>query len=577
MKQGFWHGRRTIGSLVLYVFLGFAVFCEVPSYVAWRICDFPAGTFSDATGSFYPCGGDKAVVLIEPFLFVTDGTPEGTYTITGGVYQIPGLPRTIVQYKDHGYFRKAYTPGLYGLGRTNYEPGQDELVWEPVSGPEGNNLLPAAVIGEYLLFVHGRALYRTDGSPAGTECIYDFSGTYEFPSTGLFFNNLVKEGGYLFFVAGDTTGTHGVWRTDGTPAGTINLAQRSSAPLAVHAGGNGIVYFSERPSTGCRLWKTDGTPQGTTQLSSFPYQSPFGTSYIISSSYGSGRLWFGVTPLNELWSSTGTFSGTRKIITFPPPPVMYGHQLARMRSVGDRLLFTISEGLGTYYLWGTDGTEQGTAKLLNPETGEGWGDIFFYGRLEESILFGAGHSPNHVIWLSDGTAAGTRQLAPGVHTFESPFKFRDYYLMVAKDTETPVGLWGLRKDEPFQFLAQPRPRQHYYEGDPLDLFVQVPAWSEPMARYQWYKDGVPLPGEETNELFVGMLSPADGGRYFCRVILGDEDTFHDSAIAYVRVFEEGSLPLTSPLTLAVLLLSLVLFGWARLGRPSGNFRDIILD
>src|SRR5262245_40770436 len=69
--------------------------------------------------------------------------------------------------------------------------------------------------------------------------------------------------GALYFSATDPTGNLGVYRSNGTAAGTTFL--KTVGPLGARAldftalGSN--VYFS---ASGY-LWKTDGTPRGTTQ------------------------------------------------------------------------------------------------------------------------------------------------------------------------------------------------------------------------------------------------------------------------------------------------------------------------
>ena len=71
-----------------------------------------------------------------------------------------------------------------------------------------------------------------------------------------------KDGGLYFVSNGLLHG--GVWRTDGTPAGTVELASGTGLdlfppPLAL----GGALYFTSAFSS---VWRTDGTPGGTTRL-----------------------------------------------------------------------------------------------------------------------------------------------------------------------------------------------------------------------------------------------------------------------------------------------------------------------
>lgn len=555
--KAFSNAFKRVLCIILYVALGHTVYANVPPFVSWHISDFPEVIHTSASTFFIPYD-EKILCWVNMHLYATEGKAESTYYITDGVSNLPGNNTIVEVYNSHGYYSKYYPGNVSGLGRSNFTPGNDELFWSPEPGSQGNYIAPLAVVGGYLLFVHERSLWRTDGSHTGTEQIYDFSATYDTYLYGRFIRGMVIEEDYLYFIAGPSTGTHGLWRTDGTTEGTINLLQRSNAPLSILAADGGIVFFTERPSTGAWLWRTNGTTQGTQQIASFPFQSMYGSSFIISSSYANGRLWFGLNPQNELWYSDGTTAGTRKVTTFPTLPPGYGRQMDRMQAVGDSLLLTASEGDYVHYLWRSDGTEQGTLKLIDPESGDGWSNVFFYGTLEENVLFG-GYAPAHRIWVSDGTAMGTRMLSDTLVTFTSPRKFRDHYLMLARSADTPTALWGLREDAPFQFRTQPKARQYYYENDPLHLFVEVPSWYESTASYQWFKNNAPLEGENANELYIGMLTLADSGRYFCRVTLDDKIVFHDSAVAHVRVFEEGSLPLGSLPTFIIYVVLFCLF------------------
>jgi len=81
-------------------------------------------------------------------------------------------------------------------------------------------------------------------------------------------NYLTNVGGTLFFSATDgTTGTE-LWKSDGTPEGTVLVEDirpgpDSLDPIDLVALG-GTVLFDARMASG--LWRSDGTAAGTTSI-----------------------------------------------------------------------------------------------------------------------------------------------------------------------------------------------------------------------------------------------------------------------------------------------------------------------
>ncbi|MBK6995108.1 MAG: hypothetical protein IPH31_09325 [Lewinellaceae bacterium] len=81
-------------------------------------------------------------------------------------------------------------------------------------------------------------------------------------------NGLVKANNLVYFNADD--GIHGreLWKSDGTQAGTemvkdIASGEEDSTPENF-CDVNGTVFFTATtPQSGTELWKTDGTPAGT--------------------------------------------------------------------------------------------------------------------------------------------------------------------------------------------------------------------------------------------------------------------------------------------------------------------------
>ncbi|MBI3785397.1 MAG: hypothetical protein HY270_18550 [Deltaproteobacteria bacterium] len=207
----------------------------------------------------------------------------------------------------------------------------------------------------------------------------------EFDSDGI--ESPADVDGQLFFVAPFTLGTSSVWRSDGSEAGTIEIA---SFPVgSIHGIGRAGRYYcllQDTPS-GSGLLVTDGTPPAGQPLKTFsPGLTPGATGNA------GDHLYFtlsGNSVDNGVWTTDGSVEGTRKVAPFAAD-----HFLA----VGDTMFFT------TGGLWRSDGTVKGTMPLCpicTPGAPSG-GLTYSNGKFFFSI--------ETVLGVSDGTVAGTSLL-----------------------------------------------------------------------------------------------------------------------------------------------------------------------
>lgn len=81
------------------------------------------------------------------------------------------------------------------------------------------------------------------------------------------------------------------------------------------------------------------------------------------------------------------------------------------------------------------------------------------------------------------------------------------------------------------------------EGDTLELCVEASAEAG-MLSYQWYKDGMPIPGQDTNELTIPSITLADAGDYSCTVTttIQGKTASTTSRICSVSVQMQADLP-----------------------------------
>jgi len=78
--------------------------------------------------------------------------------------------------------------------------------------------------------------------------------------------------GILFFTAENSTGGVGLWKSDGTSAGTVMVSDITAVPVGVApselTAGEHVLYFSAGDEAhGHQLWKSDGTLEGTLPVS----------------------------------------------------------------------------------------------------------------------------------------------------------------------------------------------------------------------------------------------------------------------------------------------------------------------
>src|SRR5262249_6519161 len=113
---------------------------------------------------------------------------------------------------------------------------------------------------------HGVELWKSDGTAAGTVMVKDiFPGGYTGYYGGYYLNgsspyNLTNVNGTLFFKASDGISGGGLWKSDGTEAGTVAV---SSVICGQLTNVNGTLFLTSWDWTiGEELWKSDGTAAG---------------------------------------------------------------------------------------------------------------------------------------------------------------------------------------------------------------------------------------------------------------------------------------------------------------------------
>ncbi|HEY8021774.1 MAG TPA: ELWxxDGT repeat protein, partial [Thermoanaerobaculia bacterium] len=223
---------------------------------------------------------------------------------------------------------------------------------------------PFESAGASVYFIAGTAppispaleLWTSDGTEAGTRRI-ETLGTPDGLPDPLF----TAVGPLVFFRFGTT-----LWRTDGTAAGTVRLFDgtdgRGSAVSeipGVAALGGSLFFLAESPERRyLALWRSDGTPAGTVELTRFLTAAPIGGEEIAAAG---GRL-FLLAPKDldgrELLASDGTGAEPTTVKDILPGPA--SSQPSGLTAVGDRVYFSADDGVHGFEPWTSDGTEAGT-------------------------------------------------------------------------------------------------------------------------------------------------------------------------------------------------------------------------
>ena len=176
--------------------------------------------------------------------------------------------------------------------------------------------------------IHGYELWKSDGSPAGTVMVEDIwpgqDGSLYYYANA---NRLIDAGGTLLFSADD--GTHGqeLWRSDGTVVGTSLVKDIWPGPVwgfpYSSTDVEGTLYFqADDAPHGWELWQSDGTSAGTVLVRDIWPGPKSSDPYLLTNV--EGTLYFRTDDGahgRELWKSDGTAAGTVMVTDIWPGSV----------------------------------------------------------------------------------------------------------------------------------------------------------------------------------------------------------------------------------------------------------------
>lgn len=212
------------------------------------------------------------------------------------------------------------------------------------------------------------------------------------------------------------TGVGGLWKTDGTPEGTVLVRELLTPGASVYVAAGTVFFTAAEPQTGGELWRSDGTAAGTVRITDLAPGTQNGVAVAgspLPALVLDGVLLFAGTDGRagtELWRSDGTAAGTTLVKEIAPGPSSSAP--SDFVRLGRHALFLATDGVRGRELWRTDGTPEGTAlvkDLVPGASSEPIRDLTLFG---SAVYFATvtGSAP----WRSDGTEAGTSAFATHV-------------------------------------------------------------------------------------------------------------------------------------------------------------------
>ena len=252
-------------------------------------------------------------------------------------------------------------------------------------------------------------VWKTDGTVAGTTFIQGTQGAYD----------PVAVGSHLFyFLDGTDPGqfipSHQLWTSDLSGGSKIELTSfgivGDSIPVAMIAG-NGVAYIDAEGA----LMSSDGTVSGTVNLNATVQGTSNGPN---AWAFTGGRLFFQGTDSNdgnEPWTSNGTEQGTHRLADVNPGTADSNPQ--GFVAVGGSVYFSAEDGTHGRELWKSDLTAGDTSLVDDINPGSASSNPAWIVPGGNGIVFSATTAAYGTeLWTSDGTPQGTtivKDINPG--------------------------------------------------------------------------------------------------------------------------------------------------------------------
>ena len=249
----------------------------------------------------------------------------------------------------------------------------------------------------------GKKLWKTDGTVAGTSMVLlasnglTVANNYKLLSGAVKFpiNPYVLLGNTMYFLANGTGGS-GLWKTDGTDAGTVFVTSNISGELVVL---NNKIYGL----TNGVLSVSDGTAAGTSVVKDAGAIPPTAVNTSGRLTVVGNKLFF-TSNREQLWASDGTTAGT--VLVKDMNPTGYSLEPTHLTDVGGVLYFSADDGVRGTELWMSDGTPTGTVLVKDINVGAASSNPRELRQVGNKLYFVADDSVNgQSLWLIDGVGS----------------------------------------------------------------------------------------------------------------------------------------------------------------------------
>lgn len=296
-------------------------------------------------------------------------------------------------------------------------------------------------------------LWKSDGTQLGTEVVASSLTSADWPVVP---EDFIVLGQHLFF-----SGRSGreLWKTDGTASGTELVANWYTQGLTSFDFGlnlnqsavfDGELYFSGAARIGSNLWKTDGTEEGTVLVSEVSYSGgvhgPRDFIVLGDHLYFTGPSAPSSTDDRVLWRTDGTSEGTQIVNNIHVGISL--HEDDEIVIMGDNLIFAgfpngdRNEG----GIWISDGTAEGTREITS--FGNTNAQPYNLTSLGDRVVFSSRSLLTHqeTLWVTDGTELGTVELrevssAPVSSAPHDLIRVDDLVYFQGHEAETGWELW----------------------------------------------------------------------------------------------------------------------------------------
>jgi len=336
-------------------------------------------------------GTAAGTVMVEDITLGTAGTPIGPLTNAAGVlfffisqvndhqelWTSDGSPQgtsMVAELTDQGGQPPEPLLTIFTTLFFQFSDAGVPTIWSTDGDPENTGpvdyLLPAAWLihlNGTFYFSHfdaasGIELWKSDGTPGGIELVKDIDTSdgescngspttcSSEPDKPVILNGVLYFGAWT-----DGYSVQGLWRSDGTEAGTYQVSD-VQFPWQLTKLGNRLIFAGYPPDDRPEVWRTNGTSSGTMLVKRLAPVGEFGSSPSNLIRVGN-RVYFTADPLanpfhnpsnDELYRTDGTKAGTKVVMDINPSGAS---RPASLTNVAATLYFTADDGTHGRELW----------------------------------------------------------------------------------------------------------------------------------------------------------------------------------------------------------------------------------